>query len=138
LCLEPRCGNHDDEQVLAAMSTLTVWHDGGRPLCQREIAFMTRLDRSSRIDLVDAARAEQASGPIDRADLLLRFHAREDSELLPRAAAFAAMWRTIPALRPFGVLARNRMARAALARIYRIFLRARPRLQRLVSRLAAA
>lgn len=120
------------------MSTLTVWHNGSRPLCQREIAFMQRLDRSNRIDSVDAASTEQASCPIVRADLLLRFHALEDGELLSGAAAAAAMWRAIPVLRPVGLLARNRWALAALERIYRIFLRARPRLQRLASRLAAA
>jgi predicted DCC family thiol-disulfide oxidoreductase YuxK len=80
------------------MSTLTVWHDGGRPLCQREIAFMKRLDRSNRIDSVDAASTEQASCPIDRSDLLLRFHAREDGELLSGAAAVPAMWHAIPVL----------------------------------------
>ena len=120
------------------MSTLTVWHDGGCPLCQREITFMKRPDRSNRIDVVDAARAKPASRPIDRADLRLRFHAQEDGERLSGAAAFAAMWRAILVLRPSGVLARNRLAHAALKRIYRIVLRARPRLQRLASRLAAA
>lgn len=120
------------------MSTLTVWDNGSRPLCQRETAFMKRLDRSNRIDFVDAERAEQASCPIVRADLLLRFHARQAGELLSGAAAVAAMWRAIPVLRPVGLLARNRGALAALERIYRIFLRARPRLQPLASRLAAA
>ena len=49
------------------------------------------------------------ASPIDRADLLKRFHAREgDGPLLSGAAAFAAMWRAIPALRPVGELARNK------------------------------
>jgi predicted DCC family thiol-disulfide oxidoreductase YuxK len=39
------------------MSKLTVWHDGGCPLCQQEIALMRRLDRSGRIEFVDATEA---------------------------------------------------------------------------------
>jgi predicted DCC family thiol-disulfide oxidoreductase YuxK len=34
---------------------LTVWFDGGCPLCRREIALMRRLDRRGRIDFVDVA-----------------------------------------------------------------------------------
>jgi len=48
------------------------------------------------------------------------------------------MWRAIPMLRPLGLLARNRLALAALERIYLGFLRIRPALQRLVRRWEAA
>jgi predicted DCC family thiol-disulfide oxidoreductase YuxK len=34
---------------------VTVWFDGGCPLCRREIAFMRRLDRRGRIDFVDVS-----------------------------------------------------------------------------------
>ncbi|MFN7323540.1 MAG: DCC1-like thiol-disulfide oxidoreductase family protein, partial [Sphingomonadales bacterium] len=34
---------------------MTVWVDGGCPLCRREIALMRRLDRLGRIDFVDVA-----------------------------------------------------------------------------------
>jgi predicted DCC family thiol-disulfide oxidoreductase YuxK len=125
-----RCRLNAREQIHDPMSTLTVWHDGSCPLCQREIALMGRLDRSNRITFVDAARVAEESCPIDRADLLARFHACEDGVLLSGAAAFAAMWRAIPALRPLGLLSRNRLALAALERTYRVFLRARPWLQR--------
>ena len=110
------------------MSRVTVWHDGNCPLCRREIAIMRRLDRRGRIDFIDATGAE--SCPIDRADLLARFHAMEDGRLLSGAAAFAAMWRAIPVLRPFGLLARHKLVLGVMEHAYLRFLKVRPRLQR--------
>lgn len=112
------------------MARVTVWYDGECPLCGREIALLRRLDRAGAIAFVDVSSGEGAC-PLDRADLLARFHAREgDGPLVSGAAAFAAMWRAIPPLRPFGLLARNRVVLAGLERLYRLFLRLRPRLQR--------
>ncbi|RVT43736.1 thiol-disulfide oxidoreductase DCC family protein [Sphingobium algorifonticola] len=118
------------------MTQLTVWYDGGCPLCRREIALMRRLDRRGRIAFVDVAGdGDDAACPVDRAALLARFHAREDGVMLSGAAAFAAMWRAIPLLRPLGLLARNPLALALLERLYRAFLILRPRLQRFAGRL---
>lgn len=119
------------------MSRLTVWHDGACPLCRREIAVMRRLDRAGAIDFVDASDGD-ASCPVDRAELLARFHAREDGVLLSGAAAFAAMWRAIPLLRPLGLAARTPWVLALLERAYCQFLRVRPRLQRFAVRRWAA
>lgn len=116
------------------MAQLTVWHDGHCPLCAREIALMRRLDRAGAITFIDA-RDGEASCPVDRAALLRRFHARENGEMLSGAAAFAAMWRAIPVLRPLGLAARNPILLALLERGYRLFLRVRPRLQRLARRI---
>lgn len=113
------------------MSRLTVWHDGACPLCRREIALMRRLDRRGAIAFVDIADPDAADCPLDRAALLARFHAREDGALLSGAAAFAAMWRAIPLLRPLGLAARNPLALALLERAYCLFLRVRPSAQRL-------
>lgn len=117
----------------ADMTKLTVWHDGGCPLCAREIALMRRLDRQGAIIFIDAAQ-EGSACPIDRAALLERFHASEDGVMLSGAAAFAAMWRAIPVLRPLGLAARHPWVLALLERGYRRFLRVRPRLQRFVAR----
>lgn len=113
------------------MAKLIVWHDGACPLCRREIALMRRLDWRGAIDFVDIAQASSAACPIDRSELLSRFHASEDGQLLSGAAAFAAMWRTIPLLRPLGLAARSPWVLAGLERLYVVFLRLRPRLQRL-------
>lgn len=110
---------------------LTVWFDGGCPLCTREIAVMRRLDRGRRIDFVDVGAPETAC-PIERRLLLERFHAREDGRMLSGAAAFAAMWRAIPLLRPLGLFARNRNVLRRLEALYLRFLRVRPKLQRWV------
>lgn len=117
---------------MRGMERLTVWFDGACPLCRREIALMRRLDRRGAIGFVDvAAPGAAAACPIDRAALLARFHAQENGVLLSGAAAFAAMWRAIPLLRPLGLLARGPIALALLERLYRAFLRVRPKLQRL-------
>jgi predicted DCC family thiol-disulfide oxidoreductase YuxK len=116
------------------MTTLIVWFDGGCPLCRREIALMRRLDRRRSIDFVDLSATATASCPVDRSALLDRFHASEDGRLLSGAAAFAAMWRAIPLLRPLGLAARSPLVLAGLEAAYRMFLRIRPGLQRLAAR----
>jgi predicted DCC family thiol-disulfide oxidoreductase YuxK len=116
------------------MRSVTVWYDGQCPLCRREIALMRRLDRRRRIRFLDVAAQEPASCPTDRQALLARFHASENGVLLSGAAAFAAMWRAIPLLRPLGLLARSRAVLAALEWAYGAFLKVRPRLQRTLAR----
>lgn len=115
------------------MADVLVWYDGGCPLCRREIALMRRLDRGNAITFVDVDDAD-GSCPIDRAELLARFHARENGVIVSGAAAFAAMWRAIPRLRPLGLLARNWVVLAGLERLYRLFLKVRPALQRVLRR----
>lgn len=90
---------------------------------------MRRLDRRGAIRFVDVATADAASCPLDGGELLARFHARENGRLVSGAEAFAAMWRVIPLLRPFGLLFHGPFALAVLERLYRAFLRVRPRLQ---------
>ena len=115
------------------MSRVKVWYDGACPLCLREIAVMRRLDRRGRITFIDVAAGSDPSCPVDRAQLLARFHAEEDGVIHDGAAAFAAMWRAIPMLRPFGLAARHPLVLGALEAAYLRFLRLRPRLQRLLS-----
>ena len=115
------------------MTTLKVWFDGACPLCQREISLMRRLDRDGAITFVDVSEGGDPSCPIDQRELLARFHAEEDGKVVSGAAAFAAMWRAIPSLRPLGMIARNRFVLAVLERLYVLFLKVRPQLQRLVS-----
>ena len=107
-----------------------VWYDGACPLCLREIALMRRLDRRGRIAFIDVAAGSDPSCPVDRAQLLARFHAEENGVVHSGAAAFAAMWRAIPLLRPLGLAARNRTMLRVLEAAYLKFLKVRPRLQR--------
>jgi hypothetical protein len=97
---------------------------------------MQRLDRERRIDF----RAVQTDNdcPLPSAELLARFHARErNGPIISGAAAFAAMWREIPLLRPLGLAARHHLVLAVLERIYTAFLVIRPKVQRMMFRSAA-
>ncbi len=108
---------------------LIVWYDSACPLCAREIALMRALDRAGAIRFVDLY--SDAACPIDRATLLRRFHAQEaGGDIVSGAAAFAAMWRAIPVLRPLGLMARWRPLLVLLEAAYGAYLRVRPRLQR--------
>jgi predicted DCC family thiol-disulfide oxidoreductase YuxK len=95
---------------------------------------MRKLDKRQAISFIDVT-SENSFCPIDPQELLARFHAQEDGLMLSGAAAFAAMWRAIPVLRPLGLAARNRWILAGLERIYIVFLRHRPKLQRFVRQL---
>lgn len=95
---------------------------------------MRRLDRDHAIDFLDVSR-EDAACPIPRGALLAQLHAVEDGRLLAGAAAFAAMWRAIPLLRPLGLMARRPFVLRVLEGLYAGFLRIRPVLQRLARRL---
>ena len=92
---------------------------------------MRRLDRAGRIGFVDAADSAVAC-PLDRAALLARFHAMEGYVLLSGAAAFGAMWRSIPVLRPLGLAMRWRVFERGMEAAYLVFLKLRPYLQSLL------
>ncbi len=111
------------------MAKVIIWYDGACPLCTREIALMRRLDWRKAIDYRDVSPPE-AICPLDRQMLLARFHASENGVMLSGAAAFAAMWRAIPLLKPLGWVARNPVILVLLERLYIGFLRIRPRLQK--------
>jgi len=116
--------NHDTQN-----ESLIVWYDGACPLCIREIALMRKLDRRNAIRFTDIS-TPTAACPIDRRLLLERFHASENGQLLSGAAAFAAMWRTLPLLRPVGLMARYPVVLAILEALYLRFLKVRPHIQK--------
>ena len=116
---------------------VTVWYDSECPLCVREIKMMRRLDKRRAIDFVEIQSA--AACPVDNEELMKRFHAQErDQPMVSGAAAFAAMWRAIPILRPLGLLAKSRPVLWVLERLYLGFLKIRPWLQRRVRRMVAS
>ena len=110
---------------------VTVWYDSECPMCIREINLMRRLDKRNAIDFVEIQTA--VGCPIDTNELMKRFHAQERGEpIVSGAAAFAAMWRAVPILKPLGLLARFRPVLWILERMYLGFLKIRPWLQRRV------
>lgn len=92
---------------------------------------MKRLDRRGAICFIDL-REVGASCPFDRQTMLGKFHAKERGVMLTGAAAFAAMWRAIPVLRPLGLIAKLPGISLLLEFFYRVFLRVRPRLQHMI------
>jgi predicted DCC family thiol-disulfide oxidoreductase YuxK len=112
-----------------ASRAVTVWYDSDCPLCLREIRLMRRLDKRNAIDFVNIQAA--ADCPLSTDELMKRFHAQERGKpVVSGAAAFAAMWRAIPALRPLGLLAKSRPVLWILERLYLGFLKIRPWMQR--------
>ncbi len=90
---------------------------------------MRRLNHKGAIAFVDVSDGE-GSCPLDRAQLLARFHAQEAGKpIVSGAAAFAAMWRAVPLLAPFGHVARLAPVLWLLERAYLGFLLVRPRIQ---------
>ena len=113
---------------------VTVWYDSECPLCIREINMMRKLDKKNAIDFVSIQTATGC--PISTDELMQRFHAQERGKaIVSGAAAFAAMWRAIPLLRPLGLLAKLKPVLWVLERMYRGFLKIRPWLQNRVRRM---
>jgi len=104
---------------------LTVYFDGGCPVCSREIALYQRQAGASAIGWVDATSCP-ASGLGDgltRENALARLHVRTaDGELASGALAFATLWKSIPRTALLGRLASRQPLLAILEAGYRVLL----------------
>ena len=116
---------------------LTVYFDGSCPLCTAEIGHYRKLDRAGAVAFADVSSPGGDPGPdLAREDAMARFHVRmPDGRLLSGAAAFAALWRTMPGpWRVFGRVAGWRPVTLILEGLYRAFLPVRPALSRAFGR----
>jgi predicted DCC family thiol-disulfide oxidoreductase YuxK len=87
---------------------LTLYYDGGCPVCTREIGFYQRRRGAERIHWVNLAQSEPGDLGTDLSfeDALARLHARlPDGQLVSGAQAFAALWQALPAFRLAGRIA---------------------------------
>ncbi|MCE2892129.1 MAG: thiol-disulfide oxidoreductase DCC family protein [Hyphomonadaceae bacterium] len=111
---------------------VTVWFDGDCPLCRAEIALYQKLDqKAGRVAFVDLTG--DGTCPINRADMLARFHAQEaGGPLISGAKAFAAMWKHVTPFQPLGYVAQLPLILPFLDWLYGQFLKVRPRLQSLM------
>lgn len=118
------------------MAVVTLFFDGACPLCRREIALMRRLDRRGRLAFENVADDDAPiSCPIDRRELLAKFHARlPNGEIVSGARAFCEAYGVVPYLSWAKALGRFTPSRWLLDRLYLGFLRIRPTIQRLVAR----
>ncbi|MEM1140036.1 MAG: DUF393 domain-containing protein [Pseudomonadota bacterium] len=117
---------------MASTPTLpfTVYFDGACPLCRKEIAFYQRRRGADAIRWVDVSTSEPDAG-LSQCEALARFHVRDtDGALASGGAAFAALWRQMPAFRLVGYAFKPKAMVWILEGAYRAFLPLRPHLQR--------
>ena len=120
--------------------SLTVLYDGACPLCRREIGVYRGLQPLRSDARVCFADVNDPALPLPdgttRAQLLARFHVRGyDGQLLGGAQAFLALWAALPGWRWLALFGRLPGAAWGMERLYRLFLRGRPALQRWALRL---
>lgn len=120
----------------APAPTVTVLYDGACPLCRREIGLYRGLPPTTPVCFADV---NDASLPLPagatREQLLARFHVRgTDGELVSGAQAFLTLWAVLPGWRWLARAGRVPGAAWVVERVYRLFLRLRPMLQRWASR----
>ena len=116
---------------------LTVLYDGACPLCRREISVYRGLQPNTPLCFADVS---DTSLPLPhgttRNQLMARFHVRSsDGQMFSGAQAFLLLWAALPGWRWLALLGRVPGAAWAMERVYRLFLRLRPRLQRWASRM---
>ena len=111
---------------------IAVWFDSQCPLCIREIALMRRLDWFKRVDFIDIYTTQTC--PLEPQLLLQRFHVQEiNGPIISGAAAFAALWRQLPLLRPIkGISTHTHCTQSARVGLHQTSAY-RPKLQRLFS-----
>ncbi len=103
--------------------------DGSCPLCQREIGMYQALTPLQPVAWLDVSAADLT--PEARARLMARFHVQSgDGTLLSGAAAFVALWLTMPGWRWLGRLGQLPGVTPLMELAYRAFLKCRPGLQR--------
>ena len=120
--------------------SLSVLYDGACPLCRREIGLYRGLQPNTPVCYLDANDPALPLPPgTTREQLLARFHVRSrDGNLLSGARAFLALWAALPGWRWLALISRLPGVTWVMERLYRLFLRLRPTLQRWASRLDRA
>jgi predicted DCC family thiol-disulfide oxidoreductase YuxK len=114
---------------LAATPSLSVYYDGGCPLCRAEIAAYQRLEGAEKLrwlDLQSCTTQELGEG-LDRQVALKRMHVRRaDGRLVDGAAAFVEIWSVLPGWARLARLARLPGVVSLMELGYRVFLVIRP------------
>lgn len=127
------------DATAAGSEALTVMFDGACPLCRREVGVYQALQPLEPVAWLDVSEMSTSLHPEERARYLARFHVRmRDGQLLSGAAAFVALWQTMPGWRWVGRLGAMPGVTPMLELLYRGFLHLRPHLQRLVRTLDTA
>lgn len=107
----------------------TLYFDGACPVCSREIAMYQRQPGAEGVCWVDVTRCEPSAlgAGLTRDAAMARLHLRRpDGQLVSGAAAFTALWRTLPRWAWLGRLLGSGPGLWLLEAGYRGFLAARP------------
>ena len=118
----------DTSSPQSAHTVLTLYYDGGCPVCTREIGFYRRCRGAERIRWVNLATSDdtELGTDLSREAAYARLHARRpDGTLLSGARAFAALWQALPAFRLAGRVAALPGVVHGLEVGYRFFLKLR-------------
>jgi predicted DCC family thiol-disulfide oxidoreductase YuxK len=80
-------------------SPITVYYDGGCPICRREIAFYQERTGEAAL-YCDVSHEAHPAPDLSQQAAMARFHVRlPDGQLRSGAAAFLALWQAIPGLK---------------------------------------
>ena len=119
--------------------SLTVYFDGACPLCKAEINHYRKQEGAGAICFLDVSRSEETlAADLTKQQAMRRFHVRaNDGLLLSGAAAFVAVWSTLPRWRLAARLAALPGILKILEGAYRLFLPVRPAVSKLFGRVQA-
>lgn len=109
--------------------TLTIYFDGGCPVCSKEIAYYQRQVGAQACEWIDASSCTDAAlgANLLRKDALARFHVRHPNGALTSGmGGFAALWRVLPKTAWLGRIASIAPMPFLLDQAYRVFLAVRP------------
>ena len=127
--MQPNSDSPKTPAETAPRPALTVYYDGGCPVCSAEIAHYRRQPGADTCEWVDASSCgEAALGPgLTRSSALGRFHVRRaDGRLVDGMRGFAALWQRLPRLAWLGRIASFGPLASLLDLAYFVFLKLRP------------
>jgi 3-demethoxyubiquinol 3-hydroxylase len=121
---------------------ITVFFDGGCPLCRREVGIYQRASVGLPVHWHDVNQHDiDLPSGLDRQTALARFHVLRhgpDPKILSGAQAFALLWKHIPGWKWLGAIASVPIVCSLLEILYQFFLWFRPKLQQLARSLEPA
>ncbi len=120
---------NEPQQAMNLNGPLTVYFDGGCPVCRSEINAYQRADVTGQVAWVDVSQCPESDlgTALSRSEALARLHVRlSDGKLLSGARAFVEIWSRLPAWRWLARLARVPGVIQLMEWAYVAFLRLRP------------
>jgi len=108
--------------------SLTVFYDGGCPLCAREIGHYRRRPGAEAIRWIDVSAQDPSAvdARVSRTAALARMHALEGDRLLVGASVFRAMWARLEGWKWVAAVTSPAPIAALMEAGYRAFLVVRP------------